>query len=76
MGHFSYLRSIIRQHQAGVLERELRAACCQSLGSHSGLRSTLRSPMPSALEAAEGFFYASIVSTILWSLLILIVRCR
>ena len=70
MGQFSHLRRFIQQHQLAALQRELVAACSRRVPLG------VRSAMPSALEAAEGFFFASIVSTILWSLLILIVRYR
>lgn len=70
MGHFRQLRRFIQQQHTTALQRELVAACSRRLSL--GVRSAL----PSALEAAEGFFFASVVATILWSLLILVFRCR
>ncbi len=66
MGQFSHMRRFIRQHQTAVLERELVAACSRRLSL--GVRSAL----PSALDAVEGLFLATILSTFFWSLLIFI----
>jgi hypothetical protein len=60
VGPFNHLRRFIRHRQTAVLQRELFAACSRHV-----------SPVVrSALEAAEGLFLATIVSTFFWSLLI------
>jgi hypothetical protein len=65
----SYLRRMIQQLQTAILERELLTACSRPAGS-LGLRSGVHSALPSALEAAEGLFLATVFSTFFWSLLI------
>ncbi len=64
VGQFSHLRRFIQQHQLAALQRELVASCSRRISL------SVRSALPSALEAAEGFFFASIISTFFWSLLI------
>jgi len=71
---FSYLRRILEQRQTDTLERELIAACRCPLGS-LGLRAGLRSALHSDLDAAEGLFLASLISTVIWSLLIFTIAC-
>jgi hypothetical protein len=71
---FNHLRRFIQQFQTAILERELLAAC-RPLVSLS-VRSGVRSALPSALDAAEGLFLATVFSTVFWALLIFTIARR
>jgi hypothetical protein len=67
MPHLKQLCRSIQQFRAASLERELIAAC------HRPIITSLE--LHSALQAAEGLFLASIISTTFWSVLIFTLFC-